>query len=48
MDFVGPAEDKVKMKECEKWDKYIDLAGELKKPKKQWNMKVTVIPIVVD
>ena len=32
------------MKECEKRDKYVDLAGELKK---LWNMKVTVIPIVI-
>ena len=29
----------------EKRDKYVDLAGELKK--KLWNMKVTVIPIVI-
>ena len=32
------------MKECEKRDKYLDLARELKK---LWNMKVTIIPIVV-
>ena len=32
------------MKESEKNDKYLDLARELKK---QWNMKVTVIPIVI-
>ena len=35
---------KVKLKENEKKDKYLDLARELKK---QWNMKVTVIPIVI-
>ena len=29
---------------CEKKDKYIDLARELKK---LWNMKVTIIPIVI-
>ena len=33
-----------KLKECEKRDKYLDLAGELKK---LWNMKVTIIPIVI-
>ena len=32
------------MRENEKKDKYIDLARELKK---LWNMKVTVIPIVI-
>ena len=32
------------MKECEKKDKYIDLARELKK---LWNMKVTIVPIVI-
>ena len=32
------------MKECEKKDKYLDLARELKK---LWNMKVTIIPIVI-
>ena len=32
------------MKECEKEDKYQDLARELKK---LWNMQVTIIPIVI-
>ena len=32
------------MKESEKKDKYLDLARELKK---LWNMKVTIIPIVI-
>ena len=32
------------MKEIEKADKYVDLP---RKPKKLWNMKVTVISIVV-
>ena len=32
------------MKECEKKDKYLDLARELKK---LWNMKVTIIPIMI-
>ena len=34
----------MKLKECEKKDKYLDLARELKK---QWNMKETIIPIVI-
>ena len=39
---------KIKLKECEKKDKYLDLANELKKtPKKLWNMKVAIIPIVI-
>ena len=33
-----------KMKECEKKDKYVDLAREMKK---LWNMQVTIIPIVI-
>ena len=32
------------MKECEKKDKYLDLDRELKK---LWNMKVTIVPIVI-
>ena len=32
------------LKECEKKDKYLDLARELKK---LWNMKVMIIPIVI-
>ena len=38
------ADHRIKLKECEKKDKYLDLARELKK---LWNMKVTVIPIVI-
>ena len=30
MDFVVPADHRIKLKECEKKDKYIDLARELK------------------
>ena len=44
MDFAVPVCYRVKLKECEKWDKYLDLARELKKI---WNMKVTIIPIVI-
>ena len=42
--FAVPADHRVKLKECEKKDKYVDLAMELKK---LWNMKVTVISIVI-
>ena len=35
----------MKLKESEKKDKYLHLARELKK---LWNMKVTIIPIVID
>ena len=43
MNFVVPADDRIKLKKDEKRDKYLDLARELKK---LWNMKETVIPIV--
>ena len=32
------------LKECDKKDKYLDLARELKK---LWNMQVTIVPIVI-
>ena len=35
---------KINLKECEKKDKYLDLARELKK---LWDMKVTIVPIVI-
>ena len=44
MDFAVPAEHKVKLKVREKKDRYLDLVRELKK---LWNMKVTIIPIVI-
>ena len=44
VDFAVPADHRIKLKECEKRDKYRDLARELKK---LWNMKVTIIPIVI-
>ena len=44
VDFAVPADHKIKLKECVKKDKYLDLARELKK---LWNMKVTIIPIVI-
>ena len=45
VDFAVPADHRIKLKECEKRDKYLDLARELKK--KLWNMTVTIIPIVI-
>ena len=44
VDFAVPADDRIKLKDCEKKDKYLDLARELKK---LWNMQVTTIPIVI-
>ena len=44
MDFAVPADHRIKLKESEKNDKYIDFVKELKK---LWNMKVTIIPIVI-
>ena len=43
-DFAVPADHRIKQKECEKKDKYLDLTRELKK---LWDMKVTIIPIVI-
>ena len=45
VDFTIPAEHRIKLKESEKRDMYIDLARILKK---LWNMKVTIIPIVIN
>ena len=44
VDFAVPADHRIKLKECEKKDKYLDLTRELKK---LWNMQVTIIPIVI-
>ena len=44
MAFSALADHKVKLKESEKTDKYLDLARKLKK---LWNMKMTFIPIVI-
>ena len=44
MDFAVPADDRIKLKECEKKDKYLNLAWELKK---LWNKQVIIIPIVI-
>ena len=45
VDFAILAEHRIKLKECEKRDKYLDLARKLKRI---WNMKVTIIAIVID
>ncbi len=44
VDLVVPADHKIKLKECEKKDKYLDLARELKK---LWNKKVKIKLIVI-
>ena len=44
VNFAIPAEHRIKLKECEKKDKYHNLARELKQ---LWNMKVTIVPIVI-
>ena len=44
VDLAGPADHRVKIKENEKRDKYLDLARELKK--QQWNIKVTMVLMV--
>ena len=45
VDFAVTADHWIKLKECEKKDKYLDFARELKK---LWNMKVTIVLIVID
>ena len=47
MNFTIPADHRIKLKESEKKHKHLELASELKKNKKRWNMKVTIIPIVI-
>ena len=44
VDFAVPADNRIKQKESEKKDKYLDLARELKK---LWNMQVKIIPILI-
>ena len=44
VDFAVPADNRINLKENERKDKYLDLARELKK---LWNMKVTIVPIVI-
>ena len=44
VDFAVPVDHRIKLKECEKKDKYLDLARELKN---LWNIEVTIVPIVI-
>ena len=44
VDFAVPVDHRIKLKERERKNKYLDLARELKN---LWNMKVTIIPIVI-
>ena len=44
VDFAVPADHRIKLKECEKKDMYLDLARELKK---LCNTQVTIKPIVI-
>ncbi len=44
VDFAVPADHRIKLKECENKDKYLDLDKELKKLR---NMKVTIVPIMI-
>ena len=44
VDFAVPADYRIKIKENEKKDKFLGLASDLKK---LWNMKVTIIPIMI-
>ena len=44
MDIAVLADHRVKLKESEKKDKYLDLTME---QKKLWNMKATVVPVVI-
>ena len=44
MNFAVPDSHRVKLKETEKKDKYLDLARE---SEKLWNMEVSMIPIVI-
>ena len=44
VDFAVPVVHKIKLKECKKKDKYLDLARELKKLR---NMMITMLLIVI-
>ena len=45
VDFAVPCDHIIELKESKKKNKYLDYARDLKK--KTWNMKVTIIPIVI-
>ena len=44
VDLAVPADHRINVKECENKDKYLNLDRELKK---LWNMKVTIVPVVI-
>ena len=44
VDFAVLADHRINLKECAKKDKYLNLARELKK---LWNMKITIMPVVI-
>ena len=44
VDFAVQVDHRINLKKCAKKDKYLELARELKK---LWNMKVTIVPIVI-
>ena len=44
VDFAVLADHRINLKEYAKKDKYLHLARELKKA---WNIKVTIVPIVI-
>ena len=44
VDFAIPTDHRIKLKECEKKDKYLELVRELKKLR---NIKVMIVPIVI-
>ena len=44
VDFTVPPDHRIKLKESEKKDKYLDFARELKK---LWNIKMKIIPMVI-
>ena len=44
MDFAVLADHRIKPKDCKKRDKYLEPARDLKK---LWNIKVTIIPIII-
>ena len=44
VDFFFLADHRIKLKDCEEKDGYLDLAWELKK---LWNMQMTIIPLVI-
>ena len=44
VDFAVPADQRLKIKESENRDSYLDLSREIRKP---WDMRLMAIPIVI-